>query len=255
MAYEVKLNSFEGPLDLLLHLIDKAEVDVYDIPITILTEQYMQYLYVMQEFQIDIASEFLVMAATLLEIKSKMLLPRKEEPSFQPMFDLEEEEYDPRRELVERLLEYKKFKTLAEQLREREINQSKVFTRAAQDLTPYALMAEENPVTEVTLYDLVEALTKVFSKVGTDEKPVSKIHRDEVSVKDKMKEIRQLLSFSGSIRFTQLFTDLPSRGEIVTSFMAILEMMRKHQIVCSQSTLFEDIIITLGRSGGENESE
>ncbi len=253
MAYEVKLNSFEGPLDLLLHLIDKAEVDVYDIPITILTEQYMQYLYVMQEFQIDIASEFLVMAATLLEIKSKMLLPRKEEPFFQPMFDLEEE-YDPRRELVERLLEYKKFKTLAGELREREINQSKVFTRAAQDLTPYASLAEENPVAEVTLYDLVEALTKVFSKTGTEEKSVSKIHRDEVSVKDKMKEIRQLLSFSGNIRFTQLFPELPSRGEIVTSFMAILEMMRKHQIICSQSTLFEDIVITLGKGGGENES-
>ncbi|RXT13846.1 ScpA family protein [Ammoniphilus sp. CFH 90114] len=249
MAYEVKLNTFEGPLDLLLHLIDKAEVDIYDIPITLITEQYMNYLYIMQEFQLDIASEFLVMAATLLEIKSKLLLPRKEEPAFQPMLDLEEE-YDPRMELVERLLEYKKFKSLADELKHREIGRSKIFTRTPEDLTAYMSIVEENPVADVTLYDLMDALSKVFTKSGNSEsKPMSRVHRDEVSVKDRMREVRDLLSMKGTIPFSKLFAESPIKAEIVTTFMAILEMMRKHEIVCEQNALFDDILISLSKGG------
>lgn len=252
MAYEVKLNTFEGPLDLLLHLIDKAEVDIYDIPITLITEQYMQYLYIMQEFQLDIASEFLVMAATLLEIKSKLLLPRKEEPAFQPMFDLEED-YDPRMELVERLLEYRKFKSLAEVLKEREVGRSKIFSRSPEDLSGYMLTVDENPVADVTLYDLMDALAKALTKTANpEEKAMSKVHRDEVSVKDRMKEVRDMLSIAGSLRFSKLFADLPTKTEIVTTFMAILEMMRKHEILCEQNALFDDIMISLSKGGGQH---
>lgn len=251
MAYEVKLNTFEGPLDLLLHLIDKAEVDIYDIPVTLITEQYMQYLYIMQEFQLEVASEFLVMAATLLEIKSKLLLPRKEEPSYEPLYEMEDDDYDPRMELVERLLEYKKFKSLAEQLKEREIGRSKIYTRSPSDLTAYMSIAEENPVADVTLYDLMDALAKVFTKsIGPTEKTMSRVHRDEVSVKDRMKEVRELLSFRGSLPFSRLFSDEPAKTEIVTTFMAILEMMRKHEIECEQNALFDDILITLNKGGG-----
>lgn len=250
MAYEIKLHSFEGPLDLLLHLIDKAEVDIYDIPVTTITEQYMQYMYIMQEFQLGIASEFLVMAATLLAIKSKMLLPQKEEPSFQMTLEVEEED-DPRHELVQRLLEYKKYKTLADQLKEKEINQSKLYSRPPEDLTPYMATKEENAVGEVSLYDLVDALNKVMNKTKKGDKPVSKVHRDEVSVKERIREIRQLLLRSGHVRFVELFSELPNRTEIVTSFMAILEMMRKHQIKCEQSILFGDIVLKWNeRRGG-----
>ena len=247
MAYEVRLDSFEGPLDLLLHLIDKAEVDIYDIPVTIITEQYMQHLYVMQEFQIEIASEFLVMAATLLEIKSKMLLPRKEEVIFQPMLEIEEEYIDPRQELVERLLEYKRFKKLAEDLRDRETKRSKIFTRPAENLSSFMVQVEENPVANVTLYDLVEAFNKALNKAEKQETKITKVHRDEISVKERIREIKELLSITGNIRFSQLFSSTPSKAEVVTSFMAILEMMRKLQIRCLQSTLFEDIIITANK--------
>ncbi|HJV45888.1 MAG TPA: segregation/condensation protein A [Bacillota bacterium] len=248
MAYEVKINSYEGPLDLLLHLIDKSEVDIYDIPVTMITEQYMQYLYVLQELQLDIASEFLVMAATLLEIKSKMLLPRKDEMVFQPIFDIEGDEDDPRLELVERLLEYKKYKVIAEELRSREAMRCKIFTRPAEDLAAYLSQIEENPVANVTLYDMVEALSKALSK-GNKEKDrvLSKIHRDEVSVKDRIREIKEMLKMQKSLCFTQLFIDTPTRAEVVTTFMAILEMMRKSQVVCQQSTLFDDIFITSGK--------
>jgi segregation and condensation protein A len=248
MAYEVRLNSFEGPLDLLLHLIDKAEVDIYDIPVTMITEQYMQYLYVMQELQLDIASEFLVMAATLLEIKSKLLLPRKEEAVFEPMYEELEEDYDPRSELVERLLEYKKYKVIAHDLRSKEISRSKIFTKPAQDLASYLTNLDENPVANVTLYDMVEALTKVLNKeVKGKNKVISKIHRDEVSVKDRIREIVHLLKIQQGLRFSQLFVGAPTKSEVVTTFMAILEMMRKHQIVCQQSALFDDIVIASGK--------
>lgn len=249
MAYEIKLHSFEGPLDLLLHLIDKAEVDIYDIPVTTITEQYMQYIYIMQEFQLGVASEFLVMAATLLAIKSKMLLPQKEEPSFQLALEVEEE-YDPRDELVQRLLEYKKYKTLAEALKEKEVNQSKLYTRPAEDLTPYIGVKEKNPIGEVSLYDLVEALGKVINKSKREDTPITKVHRDEVSVKDRIREIKKMLAITGCIRFTELFSELPNRTEIVTSFMAILEMMRKHQIQCEQSVLFGDIVLRLDKKEG-----
>jgi segregation and condensation protein A len=251
MAYDVKLNMFEGPLDLLLHLIEKAEVDVNDIPVSLITEQYMNYIYVMQELQLDIASEFLVMAASLLEIKSKMLLPRKESFEYQPSLELMDEEEDPRQELARRLLEYKKFKTVAELLRSFETDQSKVFTRPPEDLSRYVPVEEENPVADVTLYDLMEALSLAFKKAVKDQTPVARMQRDEISVKERIREIKNLLTVNERIHFSQLFGEQVTRVEIVTTFMAILEMMRKHQLVCHQSDLFGDIILSNG-GGGAN---
>ena len=250
MAYEVRLDTFEGPLDLLLHLIDKAEVDIYDIPLTLITEQYMKYIYVMQEFQIEIASEFLLMAATLLEIKSKMLLPRKEEIVFQPALDMDLEEYDPRAELVERLLEYKKYKKIAELFRDKETMQSQLYTRPPEDLTAYMKVEETNPVADFSLYDLVEAFTKALSKEQQETKSMAKIHRDEVSIKEKIQEIEELLVFKEFIRFTELFSGSYGKSEVVTSFMAILEMIRKQRVTCSQSTLFDEIVISRGKGVG-----
>lgn len=251
MAYSIKLDSFEGPLDLLLHLIDKAEVDIYDIPIAEITEQYLNTIHEMQEFQLDVASEFLVMAASLLSIKSKMLLPKKEEHVFQPHLDMDVEEMDPRDELVARLLEYKRFKMLAEELRDKEIGRNLVFTRPAEDLSPY-VKEEENTIKDVTLYDLIASLERLVNRLKEKE-PVAKVSRDEISIKDRMKEIRMLLSFGGGmIRFTQLFSQAVNRTEIVTTFLALLELMKIKQITCVQNQLFQDIMICDNSSkGGE----
>ncbi len=252
MAYRIKLDSFEGPLDLLLHLIDKAEIDIYDIPIAEVTEQYLETIHAMQELQLDIASEFLVMAATLLSIKSKMLLPKKEEHVFQPLLDMDVEEVDPRDELVARLLEYKRFKMMAEQLREMETGRSRIFTRPAEDLSPY-VREEENPVKNVTIYDLIASLEKLFTRIRQKE-PVTKVARDEISIKDRMKEIGELLKVGGGmVRFSQLFGSTVSRTEIVTTFLALLELMKAKRVTCVQNQLFQDILICENTSkGGEH---
>lgn len=243
MTYSIKLDSFEGPLDLLLHLIDKAEVDIYDIPIAEITEQYLSTIDTMHALQLDVASEFVVMAATLLSIKSKMLLPKKEEHVFQPLFDMDIEEVDPREELVQRLLEYKRYKLLAESLRDMEIGRSHVYTRPAEDLTPY-IREEENTVKDVSLYDLLQALEKMVNRIRTKE-PITKVSRDEVSIKDRMQEIRQLLKVGGGmVRFFQLFSNSATRTEVVTTFLALLELMKAKQVTCIQNQLFQDILIS-----------
>lgn len=254
MVYDVKLPVFEGPLDLLLHLIHKNEVDIYDIPIARITEQYLDYLYYMQELQLEIASEFLVMASTLLHIKSRMLLPRQEEPDFDEWEDGEYEEIDPREELVQRLLEYKKYKEVAEQLREKEAERSKVYTRPAEDLSPY-MKQEENPVKDVTLYDLIDALQKLFTR-AREKETVTRIERDEISVQDRMQEIVTLLRVGGGrILFTQIFDDPPySRTEIVTTLLALLELMKKRWVYCEQNRLFDDILIHQTSQMGDESS-
>ncbi|ASJ53367.1 segregation/condensation protein A [Brevibacillus formosus] len=241
MAYSIKLDSFEGPLDLLLHLIDKAEVDIYDIPVAEITEQYLATIDKMQELQLDVASEFVVMAATLLSIKSKMLLPKKEEHVFQQFLDMDVDEIDPREELVARLLEYKRYKMLAENLREMEIGRNQVFTRPAENLSPY-VREEDHTVTNVTLYDLINALEKLVKKTKEKE-PITKVSRDEISIKDRMTEIRQAVRSGGMVRFSELFTQGATRTEIVTTFLALLELMKAKHITCVQNQLFQDIII------------
>ncbi|WP_188068023.1 segregation/condensation protein A [Brevibacillus brevis] len=241
MAYSIKLDSFEGPLDLLLHLIDKAEVDIYDIPVAEITEQYLATIDKMQELQLDVASEFVVMAATLLSIKSKMLLPKKEEHVFQQFLDMDVDEIDPREELVARLLEYKRYKTLAENLREMEIGRNQVFTRPAENLSPY-VREEDHTVTNVTLYDLINALEKLVKKTKEKE-PMTTVSRDEISIKDRMTEIRQAVRSGGMVRFSELFTQGATRTEIVTTFLALLELMKAKHITCVQNQLFQDIII------------
>lgn len=249
VSYSIKLDSFEGPLDLLLHLIDKAEVDIYDIPIAEIAEQYLQTIHTMQELQLEVASEFVVMAATLLAIKSKMLLPKKEETVFQPLFDMDMEEVDPRDELVQRLLEYKRFKLAAEHLREMEVGRSKVFTRPPEDLTPY-VRAEEPTISNVSIYDLVSALEKLVTRRQTKE-PLTRVSRDEISIKDRMREIRQLLkSGGGMIRFSQLFQEAASRTEIVTTFLSLLELMKAKRITCVQNQLFTEILICEQKAQG-----
>jgi segregation and condensation protein A len=251
---KIKLESFEGPLDLLLHLIQKAEVDIYDIPIAHITNQYIEYLESVKEMRLEAASEFLVMAATLLEIKSRMLLPKP--PKVETEWDvLEDEGIDPRQELVERLLEYKKYKELAESLREREVERSLVFTRERSDLTPYMPMERQNPVIGLTTVDLIHAFGKALKKMAKANQ-FAKIRRDEISIKDRLQEIFQLLHRNGGkCLFSQLFLFRITKEEVVVTFLALLEMMRVKQIICYQHQRFDDFVIQQRRQEGGGASD
>lgn len=251
MKVTFKLESFEGPLDLLLHLIDKAEVDIYNIPIKEITDQYLEVLAGMQELELEVTSEFLVMAATLLAIKSKMLLPKP--PVVLLPDDMEwmdgEDGFDPRDELVQKLIEYRKYKDIADHLREMETERSLIYTREAVDLTPYVHQAPVNPVEGLDLTDLLLAFRKALRKQISRNR-VSMIQRDEISVKDRIAQVVEILrEAGGKLLFSRLLSEEYTREEIVVTFMALLELMKMKTIVCYQHRLFEDIVIQAREEG------
>lgn len=249
MKVTVKLETFEGPLDLLLHLIDKAEVDIYDIPIKDITDQYMEYLDAMTELELEFTSEFLVMAATLLSIKSKMLLPKP------PVLDLDfddylmDEEYDPRAELVAKLIEYRKYKAIADHLRDKEVERSLIYTREPEDLTPYVPVVPDNPVKGLHVSDLVQAFRKAMRRMQS-RNAVAKIRKDEISVKDRMFQVIGALEQNGGkLLFSKLLDQERTRDSIVVTFLALLELMKVKKIVCFQHQLFDDIVIKVREDG------
>lgn len=254
MTVTYKLPSFEGPLDLLLHLIDKAEVDITNIPISEITDQYLEYVALMEELELEAASEFLVMAATLLAIKSKMLLPKP--PVIEIESEWEEDAGDSLEELVHKLIEYRRYKAIAEHLREKELGQSLVYTREPHDLAPYAAEAEKpSPVEGLDTFDLLLAFRKALRRAA-NRNVVAKIRRDEVSVKDRMRDVLSLLHGSGGkILFSRLFDDNSTRDELVVSFLALLELMKMKKISCFQHKLFEDIVIQAKEGGEADEDE
>lgn len=251
VAVLYKLESFEGPLDLLLHLIDKAEIDIQDISISEITDQYMAYLDMMQELELDITSEFLVMAATLLSIKSRTLLPKPpvtDEPWLTE--DIYDEDYDPREELIRKLLEYRMIKAAAAKLREKEFDRSQVFTRESADLTPYANKIKKNPVEGLRVEDLMNAFQKALRRM-TGRSRVSSIRKDEISVKDRIDQIVSVLrnrAAGGKMMFSQLIGEEYERHEVVVTFLALLELMKRKWISCHQNKLFDDIVLSwMGR--------
>lgn len=251
MKVTFKLESFEGPLDLLLHLIDKAEVDIYNIPIKEITDQYLEVLAGMQELELEVTSEFLVMAATLLAIKSKMLLPKP--PVELLPDDMEwmdgEDGFDPRDELVQKLIEYRKYKDIADHLREMETERSLIYTREAVDLTPYVHQAPVNPVEGLGLTDLLLAFRKALRKQISRNR-VAMIQRDEISVKDRIAQVVEILQEAGGkLLFSRLLSEENTREEIVVTFLALLELMKMKTIVCYQHRLFEDIVIQAREEG------
>jgi len=230
-AYKIKLESFEGPLDLLIHLIKKNEVNVYDIPIALITEQYLSYIELMQELNLDVAGEFLVMASTLIHIKSKMLLPRPETAAT----DGEPEE-DPREALVRRLLEHQKFKAAAELLHERETMRSAQFTRPD---TRVADAAEDDfePELEVDLFSLLAAFKGVLERANR--KPRMVIPPEQISIEDRMQQLLGRLSETEACGFEDLFADGDgSRPFMIVTFLAVLEMIRLKLIRVFQSGSF-----------------
>lgn len=248
-----KLDMFEGPLDLLLHLIDKSEVDIYNIPIKEITDQYMAYIGDMQELELEVTSEFLVMAATLLSIKSKMLLPKPPIIEFDYDDDyMLDEDYDPRAELVAKLIEYRKYKAIADHLRDKELERSLIYTREPEDLTPYIPHIIENPVKGLNVADLVYAFQKALRRM-TSRNMIAKIRKDEISVKDRMKEVVLWLEQAGGkLLFSKLIDEDMSREGIVTTFLALLELMKIKAVVCYQHRLFEEIVIQAREDGTAN---
>ncbi len=226
-AIRIKLQSFEGPLDLLVHLIKKNKVDVSDIPIALITRQYLDYLNLMQELNLDMASEFLVMAATLIHIKSRMLLPRPETAAGDPV-----EEEDPRDQLVRRLLEHERFKAAAELLHERETLRSAQWTRP--DARVEAIAGDEyEPELEVDLFGLLSAFKLVLERAR--ERPPVPLPPEEVSIESRIEQLLERLSEHEACGFEDLFDDTASRGEMIVTFLAMLEMIRLKLIRVFQS--------------------
>lgn len=240
---EFKINEFEGPLDLLLHLIDKNKFNIFDIPIVEITEQYLDYVNRMQEENLDVMSEFLVMAATLISIKAKMLLPREEKE--------EEEEEDPRAELVHRLLEYKMYKYASLELKDMNLDAEKNYYKPATIPKEVMEYKEEidpaDVIGDVTLAKLNEIFTQVMKRTVDRVDPVRSkfgtIEKDEVRIEDKMEEIRAGIRGLKGINFKTLLEIQASKINIIVTFMAILELMKVGDITIRQDELFGDIII------------
>lgn len=241
MAYKIRLDIFEGPLDLLLYLVKKDHLNIYDIPIAEVTEQYMQYLNLMQLLDLNIAGEFLVMAATLMEIKSRMLLPPDETQA------LLQSEEDPRAELVKRLLEYEKFKEIANNLRERETEQQKVFKRSASLVDKEGLSKDNEEVYfEASIFDLIDAFSKALKEVPKE--LFYEVVKDEFTIEEKIHQILHLLLVRSSISISELFNRAKDKMEIIVIFLAILELIRLKEIVAYQKGLFQEILISRNKN-------
>ncbi|MBI4483962.1 MAG: segregation/condensation protein A [Acidobacteria bacterium] len=230
--YSVKLEVFEGPLDLLLYLIKREEINIYDIPIARITDQYLRYLELMKDLNIDLAAEFLVLAATLIYIKSKMLLPAEPKPTTED--GLPEE--DPRKELVEQLLEHQRFKEAAQMLYERETVESATWSQPHSEV-----LDEEKGLISVTVFDLIAAFRDVVKRF--EERALLQVQADEVSLEEKIAELRALLLLHRSLKFSTFFERAPSRAHLVVTFLALLELARLRELRMIQEQLFGEIII------------
>lgn len=244
MDYRFVINDFEGPLDLLLHLIKTSEVDIYDISIEKITEQYLSFIKSMEEMNLNIASEYLVMAAELIEIKSKLLLPNKKE------LDEDEYEEDPRENLINRLLEYKKYKDMIDTFKSLEEERKDIFTKEPINLSEYKEVKTENNG-DITLDDLINALNN-FLKRKEDEKPIqTKITKKELSVTERTSQIRNILKKKKKVSFFDLF-EIKTREYVVVTFLSILEMAKFGEITIIQEDNFNNIIID-SKEGEVNE--
>ena len=213
--YQVQLEDvFEGPMDLLVHLIKKNELDIYDIPVALITEQYLQYVDWMKAMNVDFAGDFIVMASTLAQIKSRMLLPVHEGG--------EEEEEDPRLELTRPLLEYLQMKSVADQLVERNLLGETTFIRNPS--RDEFLNSPDDEFIKIGLFELIDAFQKMLDRIPDDHRV--EMTTDEISVKDKISQIAEILETKGSITFLELFSDNPDRQEVIVTFLAILEMVK-----------------------------
>jgi len=238
MSYKIKLEMFEGPLDLLLYLVKKDHLNIYDIPIARVTEQYLQYINLMQLLDLNIAGEFLVMAATLMEIKSRMLLPAEESLG-------EQEQEDPREELVKRLLEYERFKQVAETLRQKETDQREVFKRPQAEAQKTEFK-EKEVYFEASIFDLISAFSAALKDVPKE--VFYEVIKDEFTIEAKVHQILHHLLEVQSVRLSELFSKAKNKIEVIVTFLAILELAKMKEIVARQSELFQEIEISRNKN-------
>ncbi len=244
MAISIKLEAFEGPLDLLLHLIDKNKVDIYDIPIVEITNQYMEYIQEMQKKDLNVMSEFLLMAATLLDIKCKMLLPVE--------VNEEGEEEDPRQELVEQLLQYKMYKYMSYELKDRQMDGERLMFKT--ETLPSEVKEYQEPVdldvllNGITLSRLNEVFQDImkrqFNKMDPVRSTFGKIEKEEITVEDKMSYLNEYVKTHKKFSFSELLKNQKTKMQTVVTFLAILELMKMGTISVEQENTFDDIIIT-----------
>ncbi len=244
MGIPVKLQVFEGPLDLLLHLIDKNKIDIYDIPIVEITNQYMEYIQEMQKKDLNIMSEFLLMAATLLDIKCRMLLPVE--------VNEEGEEEDPRAELVEQLLQYKMYKYMSYELKDRQIDGEKLWFKEAS--IPAEVMEYQEPVDLDLLLEGItlsrlnqifqDVMKKQYEKIDPVRSNFGKIEKEKVTVDDKMDYLNEYILSHKKFKFRDLLLHQKSKLHVIVTFLAILEMMKMGTVRVEQENTFDDIIIT-----------
>lgn len=231
---KIRLGDFAGPLDLLLFLIKQERADIFDIPIARITQQYLEYVRLMKRLDIAVAADFLVMAATLIEIKSKMLLPRD------PALTEEEEFEDPRKELVDRLLEYEKFKSAAGMLYERSTIEQAIFTRGPIESD------DNNAEVNATVFDILTVFQKIVARHVDEIK--MEIEREEISLSDMIKTLHDRIFAEGEINLLVFFEEMRSKREMVTAFVAVLEIVRTEEVKLIQRTTFGDIVLRLSGS-------
>ncbi len=234
MEYEVKIDIFEGPLDLLLHLIKESRVDIWDIKIVDITSQYLNYIQAMETLNLNVASEYLVMASELIEMKSKMLLPRYQDEN-------ETEEEDPREVLIQRLIEYQKYKDMTKDFKELESLRQEFYTKAPESLKEYV---EPGAIisNDVSLDDLMKAFQKFLERKKASEPLSTTVTKKEITVEERRKSIRSILKQKGKVDFFELFEEVTNEYIVVT-FLAILEMARKNELSICQERDFDKITI------------
>ncbi|MBN2412064.1 segregation/condensation protein A [candidate division KSB1 bacterium] len=237
MTYKVKLDTFEGPLDLLLFLIKKNEVDIYDIPVSKITKQYLEYLEIIQLLDIEAASDFILLASTLLRIKAQMLLPK-------PSIEVEEEIVeDPRQELIFRLLEYKRFKDVAEDLSVKEEYSRKLFTRGSFKIDRYGFEDELIERADVSLFDLVSAFKTIIEK--NNKVPIHRVVELNVTLEERIEFVVNKIREKGQIKFVDLFEKHEEKIVWIVTFIAVLELIKNQVITAVQPETFGDILISI----------
>lgn len=229
---DFKINEFEGPLDLLLHLIKESKMNIMDIEIEKITDQYMNYLDLQEKMNLEIASEYLVMASELIELKSKLLLPNPKNE--------EGEEEDPREELVNRLLEYQAYKEITKVLQDKENLRKEIYTKAPENIRNY-VEEDVSITTDVTLNDLVEAFKKYLERKKETKPLQTKITVNEVTVSSRRHDIKNLLRTKKRVSFFELFP-VVSKEYVIATFLAVLEMAKSHELTITQDGTFDDII-------------
>lgn len=234
--YVVTIDNFDGPLDLLLHLIKEQDIDIYDIKIEDITKQYLDYIRHMKELNLEIASEYLVMASELIEMKSKMLLPKNKEK--------EDDDYeeDPRELLIERLLAYKRYKEVTSEFKDLELTRKMVFTREPDNLNRY--VKEDESIEELEVADLIDAFNNLLKRKELDRPIATKITKKELSVAEKVNKIKNILRNKKRINFEEIF-EVSTKEEVIISFLSVLEMVKKDEILLTQDGNFKNIVISL----------